>query len=496
MKRIFTILLACGALLAKAQDTTALRWVGVNENGELNFFKTDSSDLTNYVAGYGTGQGIFMSGKDSLLYGIFDNGAGGSDRNLYKINPFTGATTLVWDLSLPYISSADISADGNTLYVIQGNGGVGTDLGIVSSIDMATGNATMLDTALNDPTSSSYGIEFNPTDNNIYIFEGAWSGNTRVQVFNPTTLVNTSSPMVGWNTQLHGAKWTGSGNKFIVTAGYGCDMLMTDNTANNLVSFYNTCPYHTADLEEFRTLRAKSSNIAICPNTTDSAMISLIYGGTNFSWYKNGVLLPDTNDTIKVFAAGVYRALIEIGTTGEYMWSEPITITHSAVPVVNVTQATHDTLICPSETIVLNGASGGTLKWYRNGTLIPGATASTYAATMSGSYNQLKINTAGCMDSAAVAYVIYDQLTGCSTGIDDQNHESVRLYPNPVDSYLFVESQEMINSIVLYDVVGKEVFRSENKDQKMKLDLSGLVSGIYFVKITTQSGETIKKIQK
>jgi hypothetical protein len=137
----------CGALSSFAQDTTSLRWVGINESSELNFFDTDTTDLINYSASYGTGHGIFVNSQDSLIYGVFDNGAGGMDRNLYKINPFTGVMTLVWDLSLPYISSADISADGKTLYVIQGQGGSSVDLGKITAINIATGTETFLTTA-------------------------------------------------------------------------------------------------------------------------------------------------------------------------------------------------------------------------------------------------------------------------------------------------------------------------------------------------------------
>ena len=172
MKKILTILFAFGSLLVSAQDTTSLRWVGLNESSAFNFFKTDTSDLTSYFVAttYGTGQGVFMSNKDSLLYAIFDlNGDG--DRNLYSFNPFTGTYTLVRDLATTYISSADISEDGSMLYVIEGNG-VSANIGKLSSVNLTTGVETLLTTALNDPGNSSYGIESSPTDTSVYVFEG------------------------------------------------------------------------------------------------------------------------------------------------------------------------------------------------------------------------------------------------------------------------------------------------------------------------------------
>ncbi len=494
MKKIFTIVCALCSFFVSAQDTTNLRWVGVNEDGEFNFFKTDTSDLINYVSGYGTGQGVFMSNKDSLLYAIFDVNADG-DRNLYSFNPFTGAYSLVRDLGVPYVSSADISDDGLTLYVIEGNNAT---LGQITSVNLTTGVETVVTTALNDPANSSYGIELNPTNNSLYVFEGSYASANRVQAIDLTTTVNTNSPMVGWSTQIHGAKWTGTGSKFIVTAGYGCDMLMTDATGNNLTSFYSTCPYNTADVEDFKMLRAENDSIIVC-GTSDSTMISLIYSGTNFTWYRNGVLLPATNDTIMIATSGNYKALVEIGTTGNYMWSETIVVNVATVPVVNITQATNDTLICPSETIILTGATGGSLQWYRNGVLIPGANASTYAATLAGTYNQTKTNTSGCSDSAAVSYVIDNQLVGCpAVGIADvQGASSIRVYPNPVVTNLFIESADAIKSIVIYDIVGKEVYRAESTGKNnLSINLSDLVSGFYFVRTITDAGEKIQKIQK
>jgi hypothetical protein len=303
--------------------------------------------------------------------------------------------------------------------------------------------------------------------------------------------------MVGWSTQLHGAKWTGTASQFIVTAGYGCDMLMTDMSANNLVSFYSTCPYNTADIEEFKMLRTAADTFYnLCP-TTDSVMISTIYPGANVQWYRNNTLLPDTGDTLYAGLAGNYRALVEIEATGSFMWSEPITITNVAVPVVHITQATNDTLICPTETIVLNGASGGTLQWYRNGAAISGATSSTYSATMSGAYNQMKTNLSGCPDTSATPYVIVDQASGCATGLNTLAGTTFNIYPNPFESNLVIESAETINAITVLDVLGKPVYRMDNvRNTKAVLDLHALKNGAYLIRISTASGNFVHKVQK
>ena len=72
-----------------------------------------------------------------------------------------------------------------------------------------------------------------------------------------------------------------------------------------------------------------------------------------------------------------------------------------------------------------------------------------------------------------------------------------KIYPNPVKNELFVNTQTDLNSVEIYDVLGKQILRLDNIENDKPINLSSLKSGIYFAKFNTQAGNyQTKKIIK
>ena len=71
--------------------------------------------------------------------------------------------------------------------------------------------------------------------------------------------------------------------------------------------------------------------------------------------------------------------------------------------------------------------------------------------------------------------------------------KNVSLFPNPATNSINVNSSQEIVSLTVVDQLGKVVL---TKNKSTNLDISGLVSGIYFIKITTISGSCVKKFLK
>ena len=72
-----------------------------------------------------------------------------------------------------------------------------------------------------------------------------------------------------------------------------------------------------------------------------------------------------------------------------------------------------------------------------------------------------------------------------------------KVYPNPVKNELFVNTQTDLNSVEIYDVLGKQILRLNDIENDTPIDLSSLKSGIYFAKFNTQAGKSqTKKIIK
>ncbi len=70
----------------------------------------------------------------------------------------------------------------------------------------------------------------------------------------------------------------------------------------------------------------------------------------------------------------------------------------------------------------------------------------------------------------------------------------VRVYPNPATTQLFLESPYRISSVIIHDLIGKEILRMEELDgQKISLSLDGISDGVYLITIKTTDGESIRK---
>lgn len=70
---------------------------------------------------------------------------------------------------------------------------------------------------------------------------------------------------------------------------------------------------------------------------------------------------------------------------------------------------------------------------------------------------------------------------------------NIKIYPNPVQNQLNIESQEEVLSIEIFDFLGKHILTFNGAKT---IDVSELQSGIYLLKINTNQGSSIQKIIK
>ncbi|MBQ8761449.1 MAG: S8 family serine peptidase [Bacteroidales bacterium] len=67
-------------------------------------------------------------------------------------------------------------------------------------------------------------------------------------------------------------------------------------------------------------------------------------------------------------------------------------------------------------------------------------------------------------------------------------------YPNPIEDYLHIVTNENINKIEVYNVIGVMVLMNDATSDK--INLSALNSGVYFIKIKTDKGTVVKSVLK
>jgi hypothetical protein len=75
-------------------------------------------------------------------------------------------------------------------------------------------------------------------------------------------------------------------------------------------------------------------------------------------------------------------------------------------------------------------------------------------------------------------------------------HNSIRFSPNPVKDKLQLENTETIDAVYLYSLSGQKVITTFSNTSTPTIDLSGVASGIYFVKVISNHSSQIFKIVK
>lgn len=89
----------------------------------------------------------------------------------------------------------------------------------------------------------------------------------------------------------------------------------------------------------------------------------------------------------------------------------------------------------------------------------------------------------------------YSFTTNISTDISAVETENgIRVYPNPTDGVLHIESDEPVTSLTLNDMAGHLVSKAEGKCET--LDLSSVNTGMYLLTVNTQNSQKTSKIIK
>ncbi len=81
-------------------------------------------------------------------------------------------------------------------------------------------------------------------------------------------------------------------------------------------------------------------------------------------------------------------------------------------------------------------------------------------------------------------------------GIEKLSLSNIKIYPNPASgNSLTIDTQENVN-ISVFDILGKQVLRSQISRDNNQIDISRLNSGMYLIRLQTENGSATKKFIK
>jgi hypothetical protein len=83
------------------------------------------------------------------------------------------------------------------------------------------------------------------------------------------------------------------------------------------------------------------------------------------------------------------------------------------------------------------------------------------------------------------------------TGIDDlTGHYDIKIYPNPASEKLYISALNVeVDEVQIFDVQGKLLLKSGVDGNKITVDISGLSSGLYMVRITSSTEIYTRMVQ-
>lgn len=126
-----------------------------------------------------------------------------------------------------------------------------------------------------------------------------------------------------------------------------------------------------------------------------------------------------------------------------------------------------------------------TYQWQFNGTNIDSATSDSYTATQNGDYTVIVTDGNNCTGTAA-------NVTVTGLAVSNINNQIVlKLYPNPANDFITIESSEQIIGYEIQNLLGQTVMQSSQFTGS--ISISALAPSAYIILINTHKGMAVQK---
>ncbi|HYG16197.1 MAG TPA: S8 family serine peptidase [Bacteroidia bacterium] len=133
-----------------------------------------------------------------------------------------------------------------------------------------------------------------------------------------------------------------------------------------------------------------------------------------------------------------------------------------------------------------------TYQWYLNDTLLPGKISKYYRPVKSGDYRVEIIDSAGCTSISASTYFTYTPKPSLS--VNGLNNPGINIYPNPSQGIIHIEGDLQNAKFTLCNSLGQVVTEGRLSGRRSTIDVTPLLPGIYFLKISNSQVDMVKKV--
>jgi hypothetical protein len=229
------------------------------------------------------------------------------------------------------------------------------------------------------------------------------------------------------------------------------------------------------------------------PNHLNGTLNNFALSGTTSNWVDGAT--PYYPQSASICQGQTYNFAGQIlSSPGTYTHTYPGTTGCDSVVLLNLTVNTVNTTITQAGLTLTAALGGATYQWVNCNTgysIIPGASLQSYTATANGSYAVI-ITSSGCSDTSGCIVIN-------TIGIDNQAYPDIRFYPNPVADDIILDLPCKIKDLTLTvnNLIGQEMIRATYSDiRRIKLDLSMLTSGVYFLQLNSSQMKTTLRIVK
>ena len=341
-------------------------------------------------------------------------------------------------------------------------------------------------------TSNSNSVVVNPTAPTLYSVTGSNSLSCNAGAF--IAIITNPSPTINLNTANNlicngdAATITATGaNSYTWSTGANSNSVVISPTVSSIISVSgtsNNCVSNqTINIDVFTPNISIAGSTSICAGKSTTLVAS---GANTYNW-NNGI--PTAVNIVSPNSTTVY-VLSTLTSTSGINCSSTKSVQVTVNPNPTVTAISTRSAMCKGENNVITATGATSYSWNTSATTASFVLTPSLVTTMN--YTVIGTGANGCQNTATVAV----KVNAC-TGLQELNSNlnSLNIYPNPNNGEFTLSSTNTVKLAVINQLgqVIKNIELNENNAYQSKL--SGLSSGIYFVKdLSNEQNNAIKII--